>query len=236
LERVPVLAEVLRKAQGARRVVEELLLARDVASLDVEEGEARLLRRGEQRLRIGVVRQEPDAAVVFLEERCERLRHGLFPDAPEVVVVVVGVVELAAGSPDDAPRAAVAHVRRLHRVLAIVAARLARQRALAIAEGGTVLRIGKRAAGADERERLARLARELRLGNLADQPRPRGRERGGRRGREERERDGECGRDPARDHGAAPADAAFAATFASKRSARITWRSWRPAPISSTPS
>src|SRR5690349_10058506 len=75
--------------------------------------------------------------------------------------MVVGVVVLATLPGDDAPRPAVAHARRLHRVLAIVAAAARRQLALAVAEHCAVALIWEGPAGLDERERLARLRRQL---------------------------------------------------------------------------
>src|ERR1700682_1991093 len=74
----------------------------------------------------------------------------LFADAPETVVVVIGVVELASLAHHDTPCAASPLAGGLHRVLAVVAAGLLRQQALAIAEHRAILRIGKRPALADE--------------------------------------------------------------------------------------
>src|SRR6188768_877312 len=80
----------------------------------------------------------------------------LFTDAHEVAVVILGVVELAALAPDDAPCAAAALTRRLHRVLTIVAAILLGQERLAVAEHCAVLRVGIGTALADERDGVAR--------------------------------------------------------------------------------
>src|SRR5258708_5778246 len=63
-----------------------------------------------------------------------------FQDAAEVVVVVVGVVEIAAASRHDTPCAAGALAGRLHRVFVIVAPLLPRQRAFAIDENRAVAR------------------------------------------------------------------------------------------------
>src|SRR5258708_33180516 len=86
----------------------------------------------------------------------------LFADATEMIVVVVGVVELTAGSPYDTPRAARSLAGRLHRVLAIVAPPLARQDRLAVGEDGAVARVRERAALADQCHGGARLRRKLR--------------------------------------------------------------------------
>src|SRR3982751_947843 len=90
----------------------------------------------------------------------------LFTDTPEVVVVIVGVVELAALAPDDAPCAACALARRLHGVFAVVAALLRRKRLLPIAEDRAILRVGEGPALADRRDRRLRFRGKLRVGNV----------------------------------------------------------------------
>src|SRR5690349_9427087 len=75
--------------------------------------------------------------------------------------MIIRVIELAAASRDDAPGAAVARARRRYRVFAVVPARSFRQLALAIAERRAVAGIRKRAAGADQVDRSARLRGQL---------------------------------------------------------------------------
>ena len=60
----------------------------------------------------------------------------------------------------DAPRAAVAHPRRRHRVLVMIAPRLRRKNALAIAEHDAVAIEAKRPAGVDQDEHFAGLPRK----------------------------------------------------------------------------
>src|SRR5258708_20141355 len=98
----------------------------------------------------------------------------LFTDAPEMVVVIVGVVELAALAPDDAPCAACALARRLHRVLTIVAAILPGQDLLAVAEDCAVLGVRKRPALADHPVRRPPFARNLRVPHISTAPLPPG--------------------------------------------------------------
>src|SRR5260221_3455554 len=160
----------------------------------------------------------------------------LFTDAAEVVVVVFGVVEIAAVARNDAPCAARAHVRRLHRIFAVVAVLLARQRAFAVAEHRAILRVGKGPALVDQRERVARLGRKRRGLDL-------GHRGGGRHGllrarrrREHRKGEGQGADERARAHQAAPARARFSASLRSKRSPSLTWPSWVPSLILSMPS
>src|SRR5690242_15243452 len=82
--------------------------------------------------------------------------------------MVVGVVQLARLSRDDAPRAAVPRASRAscpargrYRVFPIVIAPLARQQLLAVAERLAVLRVRKRPSGPDEGDGLPCFSGEI---------------------------------------------------------------------------
>src|SRR5471032_1342769 len=158
-----------------------------------------------------------------------------FQDVAEAVVVVVGVVEIAAASRHDTPRAAGPLAGSLHRVLAVVAALLPRERALAVHEDRAVARVRIRSSLADEGDGLARLGRKLREPHV-DHGCGRRRGRFLRRGRHGEPREGGAREEGARDHAAACTRARLAATFSSKRRASITWRSWVPSETRSMPS
>ena len=76
--------------------------------------------------------------------------------------MVVGVVPLARriAAGDDAPCAAMRQPRRVHRVFAVPAARLARQVAFAVAEHAAVLPVRERAAAPDQGDGVACFGRQ----------------------------------------------------------------------------
>src|SRR2546423_13255933 len=119
-------------------------------------------------MRLGRNHTPPRASSSSVSSASTAIPLPSLPDALEMVVVIVGVVELAAGTPDDAPCPARAHAGSLHRVLAIIAAALFRQRAFAVAEDRAVLRVRKRPALANQRDRLPRLGRKLGDASLGD--------------------------------------------------------------------
>jgi hypothetical protein len=83
-------------------------------------------------------------------------------EAAEAAVVIVGVVVLdrRASAGDDPARAAIARTRRIHRVLAVIAARLRRQQAFAVLEHAVVLPIRIRPAARDQSQRIDRFRRQ----------------------------------------------------------------------------
>src|SRR5207302_10743341 len=83
----------------------------------------------------------------------------LLDDPLERAVVVVGVIELAAASGDDAPCAALAQIRRGHRVLAVIAALALRQARFAVIECPALIGGCKRATRLALLQRLARFSR-----------------------------------------------------------------------------
>src|SRR6185312_6647397 len=108
--------------------------------------------------------------------------------------------------------------------------------ALAVAEERPVLGVGKRPALADERDGLVRFRGKLRVGDLL-RGRLEARTLLRRRARREPQGErGEGGGEGALHRAATPARAALEAIFAVKRAASITWRSWRPSQMRSTPS
>lgn len=66
--------------------------------------------------------------------------------------MVIAIVDLATGTGDDAPCAAVGRARGRDGVFVVIAMRLGRQQAVPIAEDRTVLMIGKGPAGIDQRK------------------------------------------------------------------------------------
>jgi len=80
--------------------------------------------------------------------------------------MIIGIVKLAALAGDDAPRAAVPGARRPHGIFAVVATSLYRQTLLKVSEHEAVALVWKRAALADQRDRLARLGRQFGSGDL----------------------------------------------------------------------
>src|SRR5690606_25671450 len=94
---------------------------------------------------------------------------GLLPDAFEAAVMIVGVEKLhrwrAAG--DDAPRAAIAGTRRLHRVLVIIPSGFERKQPLPVSEDDAILPVGKRPTLAYQRQRFACLPGQFDRADLA---------------------------------------------------------------------